>query len=67
MTKEIKSKLSQVAQIRQKAAKEWERVSPHQKRNIEKEWDTEHAYYSATLEGNGLDRKRFDELAKRIK
>ena len=67
MTQKIKIKIAELAQVWQKTAKEWEKVPPQQKRNIEKEWDIEHAYYSATLEGNGLDKKRFNELAKKIK
>ena len=38
-----------------------------QRSAIEKQWDTDHAYYSSTLEGNGLDKKKFEELAKEIK
>ena len=67
MNKKIESNLTQFAQSRQKAAGKWEKMPSQQRRNVEKEWDTEHAYYSATLEGNGLDRKRFEEEAKKIK
>ena len=67
MTQKIRSKLEKVAQVVQKAKKEWDKLPLGQKKSIEKEWDVEHAYYSATLEGNGLDRKRFNDLAKKIK
>ena len=41
-------------------------LSPKQKTTLEKSWDVEHAYYSSTLEGSKLDRKEFEEIAKKI-
>jgi len=67
MTQKIKTKIARLAQVWRKTKKEWEQAPPQQKKDIEKAWDVEHAYYSATLEGNGLDRKKFDELAQKIK
>ncbi len=67
MTPKMKSKIDELARAKQQTAKEWKKLSSKQKNDIEKAWDVEHAYYSATLEGNGLDRKKFDELAKTIK
>lgn len=46
---------------------DWDKLNQKQREKLEKKWDTEHAYYSSTLEGNGLDKKRFYELAERIK
>lgn len=42
-----------------------ERMSPAEKRKLEKAWDTEHAYYSSALEGSRVDKDRFDFLAKK--
>jgi ABC-type nitrate/sulfonate/bicarbonate transport system substrate-binding protein len=51
-----------------KAARETiSKMTPAQRNNLEKSWDIEHAYYSSTLEGTKLDRKEFDQIAKKIK
>lgn len=51
-----------------KAAKETiAKMTPAQKNNLEKSWEIEHAYYSSTLEGNEIDRKEFEEIAKKVK
>ncbi|MBI2023055.1 hypothetical protein HYT01_00630 [Candidatus Giovannonibacteria bacterium] len=67
MTSEFKSKIVKLIRARKVTKKEWDKVPSRQKNELEKKWDVEHAYYSATLEGNGLDRKRFDDLAREIK
>lgn len=38
-----------------------------EKKELEKSWDIEHAYYSSALEGSKLDRKDFEKLGKDIK
>lgn len=58
------SKLKKLAQSKKEFDKSWKKLSPKDRKKIEKEWDIEHAYYSSTMEGNGLDKKRFRELAK---
>lgn len=57
-------KLRKLAQSKKEFDKNWKKLPPKAKEKIEKEWDVEHAYYSSTMEGNGLDKKRFRELAK---
>jgi len=41
-------------------------LTPKQKHALEKSWDVEHAYYSSTLEGSKIDRKEFEDLAKKV-
>ena len=41
------------------------KMSKPEKAKLERQLDIEHAYYSSALEGSKLDRKTFDELAKR--
>lgn len=48
------------------AKKKLAELTPSQKRDLEKSWDVEHAYYSSTLEGSRLDRKEFDKLAEKV-
>lgn len=49
--------------ITAKSAKvELDKLTPHQKNQLEKTWDIEHAYYSSVLEGSKLDRKEFEKL-----
>ncbi len=43
------------------------KLSPLQRSTLEKVWDVEHAYYSSTLEGSKLDKKEFEQLAKKVK
>lgn len=62
-----KKQLQKIAQIKGKFDREWRKLSPSKKAEIEKRWDIEHAYYSSTMEGNGLDKRRFKELAKAVK
>lgn len=42
------------------------KLSSSEKKDLEKSWDVEHAYYSSTLEGSKIDRKDFEKLAKNI-
>ncbi|MBI2038976.1 MAG: hypothetical protein HYT22_01685 [Candidatus Niyogibacteria bacterium] len=67
MTSGIKSKIGTLAELKRKTDKAWNALSSDKRAEIEKKWDVEHAYYSSTLEGNGLDRKKFEELARKIK
>ena len=50
----------------EKARNCFSRFTPSEKKDIEKSWDVEHAYYSSTLEGSKLDRKDFEKLAEKI-
>lgn len=63
----VAKKLNKVLESKEQFDKRWKGLPLKQKNEIEKRWDTDHAYYSSTLEGNGLDKKRFEELAKEIK
>lgn len=49
-----------------KAKEALSKLTPSQKRDMEKSWDVEHAYYSSTLEGSKIDRKDFEKLAESI-
>ena len=40
-------------------------MNPEQKKQLEKGWDVEHAYYSSALEGSKLDRKEFEKMAEK--
>jgi hypothetical protein len=40
-------------------------LNAQDKQALEIKLDVEHAYYSSALEGSKLDRKTFDELAKK--
>ena len=60
-------KLKKIAKIKGEFDRAWKEVTDAKKSETEKRWDVEHAYYSATLEGNGLDKKKFESLAKKIK
>jgi len=55
--------LAGTVQVGQKAVAS---LSVEEKRNLEKRWDIEHAYYSSALEGSKIDRKEFDKLAEKI-
>lgn len=63
-TKNAKSK--QILIAMKTAQKLISGLAPKQKDELEKGWDIEHAYYSSVLEGSKLDRKEFEELARRI-
>ena len=67
MTKAEKTFIQKIGSLKKSFDKQWKGLSSTAKRQIEKQWDVEHAYYSATLEGNGLDKNRFKELAAKIK
>ncbi len=49
-----------------KAQKQLSKLTPSQKRDLEKSWDIEHAYYSSALEGSKLDRKEFEKLGAAV-
>jgi len=57
--------LRQLVESKIKAERVISGMSSVQKKQLEKAWDTEHAYYSSMLEGSRLDRERFNALAKR--
>ncbi|MFA6432812.1 MAG: hypothetical protein WCV82_03315 [Candidatus Paceibacterota bacterium] len=42
-------------------------VPEKDKTKLEDVWDVEHAYYSSALEGSKIDRKEFENLAKKTK
>ncbi len=50
-----------------KGKKQISELTPKQKTALEKSWDVEHAYYSSVLEGSRINRKKFEELARRVK
>ena len=60
------AKLTQLLASMKAAKKYIASLSPKQKYTLEKGWDIEHAYYSSTLEGSKLDRKEFEELARKV-
>jgi len=57
--------LRQLIESKTRAERVIGEMSSAQKKQLEKTWDTEHAYYSSMLEGSRLDRERFNALAKR--
>ncbi len=59
--------LRQLIESKTKADRVISGMSFAQKKQLEKAWDTEHAYYSSALEGSRLDRERFDVLAQKEK
>jgi len=63
----VAKQLNKVLKSKEQFDKRWKNLPLKQRSAIEKQWDTDHAYYSSTLEGNGLDKKKFEELAKEIK
>lgn len=67
MTTKDKNLIQKIGLLKKSFDKDWKTLSSKEKEEIQKQWDVEHAYYSATLEGNGLDMKRFRQLAKKIK
>lgn len=48
------------------AEKVLSRLTPSQKKTLEKSWDIEHAYYSSALEGTRVDRKEFEKLGEKV-
>ena len=67
MTGKMLSKIKSLSGLKENMDKAWDKLSTSKKADMGKKWDVEHAYYSSTLEGNGLDRKQFEDLAKKIK
>ena len=63
----ISTKIRDVFTSARVAQKEISKLNPKEKASLEKEWDVEHAYYSSSLEGSGVDRKEFEEMAKKVK
>lgn len=63
MTKARLKQFAKKAEVTQARISEF---TPKQKAALEKRWDVEHAYYSNTLEGSRIDRKEFENLAKRV-
>ncbi len=59
-------KLGQLLASMKVALTQMSSLSPKQKSSLEKGWDIEHAYYSSALEGSKLDRKEFEELARKV-
>ena len=58
-------KLQNLIKVKREAEELIGSLSPAKKRELDLKLDVEHAYYSSALEGSKLDRKTFDELAKR--
>ncbi|MCX6810854.1 MAG: hypothetical protein NTY30_03975 [Candidatus Berkelbacteria bacterium] len=51
-----------------KAARETiSEMTPAQRKNLERSWDVEHAYYSSSLEGSNISRKEFNKIAEDVK
>ena len=67
MINKMNPKIGVLGELKREMDRIWGKLSANKKAEIEKKWDVEHAYYSSTLEGNNLDRKKFNELAKKIK
>jgi hypothetical protein len=63
MTKNIS--LQKLIEAKQKADQKISAMSKTQREELNLTLDVEHAYYSSALEGSKLDRKTFDELAKK--
>jgi hypothetical protein len=49
-----------------KAKRQLSGLAPSQRRNVEKSWDIEHAYYSSALGGSKLDNKEFERLGEKV-
>jgi translation elongation factor EF-G len=58
-------KFNKLVQVRNAAEKRIESMNKVDRQKLEVQLDVEHAYYSSALEGSRLDRKTFDELAKK--
>ncbi len=58
-------KFNKLAEVRNAAEKRMEGMNTTDRQKLEVQLDVEHAYYSSALEGSRLDRKTFDELAKK--
>lgn len=48
------------------AGEKLSKLTPSQKKTLEKSWDIEHAYYSSALEGSKIDRTEFERLGKKV-
>ena len=59
------SKIEKLMEARTVAQERIGKMSKPELKRLEVQLDVEHAYYSSTLEGSRLDRKTFDELAKK--
>lgn len=57
--------LHNLIQLKRDADKVMSTMSVREKKDLNLKLDVEHAYYSSALEGSRLDRKTFDELAKK--
>jgi hypothetical protein len=57
--------LHKLIEAKQKADQKISAMSKTQREELNLGLDVEHAYYSSALEGSKLDRKTFDELAKK--
>lgn len=55
--------LKKVAEMRQMAQIELDKLLPAERARLEKAWDLEHTYYSSALEGSRIDRSEVERLA----
>ncbi len=46
--------------------KRLDKMAPVEKKELEKIWDIEHAYFSSSLEGSKVSKEEFSRLAKKI-
>lgn len=54
--------LKKVAETRQTAQVELDKLLPAERACLEKAWDLEHTYYSSALEGSRIDRSEVERL-----
>lgn len=66
MKKVLTQQAKQLFIAREEAQKKLVKLSPSQKKTLEKSWDVEHAYYSSALEGSNIDRKEFERLGQQV-
>jgi len=61
------SSLHKILEAKREADQKIGALSKKEREKLNLSLDVEHAYYSSALEGSKLDRKEFDELAKKAK
>ena len=59
--------IRQLFEAKSEADKKILAMDINQRAKLEEAWDVEHAYYSSALEGSNIDKKEFEELAKKNK
>ena len=60
-----KKSLHKLIEVKREADQKIRAMSKKEREELNLSLDIEHAYYSSALEGSKLDRKTFDELAKK--